>query len=115
MLCFGADLSRWQRIAVVRDLSTAAAGEETGELGKIGMRYARLAKSSTEEQTRARQFQASQIFARQASKSFYLFPGPCQRPGRSASCSGLKSLVVVQKDQVLDTWMRMESCWEALS
>lgn len=49
----------------MRDLSTAAAAEEGGELGKIGTRYARLAKSSTEEQSRMRRIQASQIFERQ--------------------------------------------------
>lgn len=49
----------------MRDLSTAAAGEELGELAKIGTRYARVAKSSSEEQSRARRIQASQIFERQ--------------------------------------------------
>ena len=44
-------------------------GRKHGELGKIGTRYARLAKSSTEEQTRARRFQASQIFERQVKHS----------------------------------------------
>ena len=62
-------LGRWQRIAAVRDLSTAAAGDEMGELGKIGTRYARLAKSSSEEQNRARRIQASQIFERQVRSS----------------------------------------------
>lgn len=36
-----------------------------GELGKIGTRYARVARSSTEELSRARRIQASQIFQRQ--------------------------------------------------
>ena len=59
-------LSRWQRIQLVRDLSTAAAGEEEGgELGVIGSRYARVSKPGHEEQSRARRIQAGQIFERQ--------------------------------------------------
>ena len=60
-----AGLSRWQRIAAVRDLSTAAAGEEDVELGKLGTRYARVAKASSEEQMKARRIAAQQIFERQ--------------------------------------------------
>ena len=61
-----AGLSRWQRIAAVRDLSTAAAGEDDAELGKLGTRYARVAKASSEEQMKARRIAAQQIFERQA-------------------------------------------------
>jgi len=59
-------LSRWQRIQLVRDLSTAAAGEEEGgELSVIGSRYARVSKPGSEEQNKARRIQAGQIFERQ--------------------------------------------------
>ena len=49
----------------MRDLSTAAAGEEEGEIGKLGNKYARVARASLEEQQRVRRLQARQIFARQ--------------------------------------------------
>lgn len=55
----------------MRDLSTAAAGEEEGEKGKIGSKFARVARTSMEEQQRARTLQAHQIFARQVN---YLLP-----------------------------------------
>jgi hypothetical protein len=71
-----ADLSRWQRIQLVRDLSTAAAGEEeTGELGVIGSRYARVSKPGYEEQNKARRIQAGQIFERQVTP-----PPPAPHP-----------------------------------
>lgn len=62
-----AGLTRWRRIEAVRVLSTGAI-EEKGELGKISNKYARQARSSVEEQQRARRIQAGQIFARQVAQ-----------------------------------------------
>ena len=76
-LCMAAGLSRWQRIAAVRDLSSAAAGEEGGELGKLGLRYARSNRTSADEAHRARKVQAQQIFERQVRAARGVFSKGC--------------------------------------
>ena len=87
-------LSRWQRIQLVRDLSTAAAGEEEGgELGVIGSRYARVSKPGHEEQSRARRIQAGQIFERQVGIS-------CCTP---LGCSLKSCLHCIQTGQIPST------------